>query len=231
MCKLLIGCPVTDRNWILPTWFKYAQDACDVAGVDAQYVFLVPEDDEETIDCISEHSNATIALGTQQAYPGDHKWSGARYENMVSLRNELLSWVRIKHPDYFFSLDSDILLHPHAIRNLLEDMEDYDYWAVGSKCYLSRTSVKFPNAGTWVGRGFRRANTRGVSKVGVIMAAKMMGPDAYNTDYQYHSMGEDLGWSRAVIEAGGTLGFDGRVTNKHIMDERRLDLTDDRVGW
>lgn len=231
MCKLLIGCPVTDRNWILPTWFNHVEEACSVAGVEANFLFLVPEKDEETVDCIGEYSNTTIALESNEVYAGDHHWNQTRYKNMVELRNELLAWVRIKHPDYFLSLDSDILLHPEAIKNLLEDMENYDYWAVGSKCYLSRTGTKFPNAGTWLGRGFRRADTRSVSKVGVIMAAKMMKPEAYNIDYRLHSMGEDLGWSAAVREAGGTLGFDGRVINKHVMDEFRLDQVDNRIGW
>ena len=36
--RLLVGCPVRDRNWILQSWFDHVLVAGDLAGVDLEFV-------------------------------------------------------------------------------------------------------------------------------------------------------------------------------------------------
>ena len=63
------------------------------------------------------------------------------------------------------------------------------------------------------------------------MAIKMMSPKAYNIDYESHIHGEDLGWSKAVKNAGGQMLWDGQVASKHVMNMKMFDVVDKRVGY
>jgi hypothetical protein len=234
--KLLIGCPVTDRNWILPQWFDHIEVACRKAGVTPQFLFLVNQNDQETLDLLEQRTDTYLIYDDQPAYAGDHRWNRIRYILMSELRNRLLAEVRVIQPDLFFSLDSDILLHEDAIVSLFDALEKHpEAWAIGAKCYLSKTSTKHVNSGIWTGRfgsaHWYRKDARVLQRVGILMAAKLMLPQAYNVDYEYNTVGEDLGWSANVMSAGGILFWDGRVINKHVMTPEALDVVDVRVGF
>jgi hypothetical protein len=80
-------------------------------------------------------------------------------------------------------------------------------------------------------QGLDRSDSQGYFQVQIIMAIKMMGPDAYAIDYEPHAQGEDIGWSLACERAGLQLAWDGRVASKHVMDPRQLHRRDPRVGY
>lgn len=87
--------------------------------------------------------------------------------------------------------------------------------------------AKFKRDGT----GLLRQNASAVFKVDVIMAIKLMKPQAYNVDYAADTRGEDIGWSINCRNEGLKLGWDGRVTNKHVMLPELLEPVDKRVGF
>lgn len=233
--QFLIGCPVADRNWILPRWEQHVRKAAQVAGVDFKFLFLASDDDQETIDYVKTIRDAYIYTTDETSYPGNHRWNQTRYHVMVNLRNELLECVRELQPEYFFSLDSDILLHPSAIESALSAFVEFpELWAVGTKCYLSQTGPKFPNMGLWNSAHFNkfyRRNSNNLCKADVLMAAKFMTPPAYGQNYEFNMVGEDVGWSANIARSKGKMMWDGRVTNKHVMHPDLLDVVDVRVGW
>lgn len=79
--------------------------------------------------------------------------------------------------------------------------------------------------------GLLRSDSTNVMPVDVIMAIKLMTPEAYNINYEMQRHGEDIGWSLACKTAGLKLGWDGRQANKHVMDVDALGEVDDRVGF
>jgi hypothetical protein len=229
--KLVVGCPVSCREWILPTWFGYVERACETAGLDEPgYVFVVHPQDKSW-DCILDHcSSATLVPAPFHRGRDTRDWLPPRYQQMVTLRNLLLDTVRAEQPDLFLSLDSDILLHADQLKFMIEALERFD--AVGGRCYMTSAGTRFPSWGklTRTG-GLQRVDGDGTFAVDVIMAIKLMSPSAYAVDYVFDLQGEDIGWSKACREHGLTLGWDGRVIAKHVLAPHLLTARDPRVGF
>lgn len=228
--RLMVGCPVAHRDWILPRWFDHVEVACDRAGVDPEFVFVCDRRDPSwaCIELLAPTATLVPCLTTR---PADvRRWNQRRYLEMVSLRNELLAAVQASNPDAFLSLDSDILVHPDLVTNLLEGFGRFD--AIGGRCYMTASGYKFPSYGLLsASGGLRRVDAAGVFPVDVIMAIKMMNRAAYQVHYRLDVQGEDIGWSRACREHGLKLGWDGRVVSKHVLHPYLLDRSDDRVGF
>lgn len=239
--KFLVGCPLVgnpsaDRNWALVKWYSHLVASCDKAGLEPTCIFTIHPDDHETRELLKTFSHTKVVSSSFVGGCGDHKWNQTRYHQMVQLRNELLNEVRLESPDLFFSLDSDVLIHPDAIGSLLDALDQKpSAWAVGAKCFVSKHGVQHPNMGVWVGQRpetmYRRYNYNYLVKVDILICCYLMRPSAYNIDYIYNSRGEDIGWSIEVARQGGELFWDGRVANKHVMDRRNIDTVDSRVGY
>lgn len=232
--KLVVGCPVRDRVWILPEWFRRVEMACAAAGVVPEYAFVVPPRDPswKHIEnwCLANGRNVRLLSSAEGDDPYLRGWNPSRYREMVLLRNWLLIAVRDMAPDFFLSLDSDILLHEGAVVNLLESVRHYD--AVGGKCWMSfhgRDNASYIQRVN--SAGLIRSDSDLVMPVDVIMAIKLMSPAAYNIDYAFDRNGEDFGWSRKAKEASRTLGWDGRICNRHVMRRDDLNAIDERCGF
>lgn len=235
--RVVVGGPVLDRAWILPAWFEHLRAACDRAGVDVDVEFMFvgdPHRDEATWAAIATGAFGPVHPVYEPDEPGrpDHAWEPKRYRRMIVLRNRGLREVRRLAPDAFLSLDSDILVHPDTVAQLAESLGRFA--AVGAFLYMS-TGIGAPSLMRHVkatGCFFRdRPQPGSVLPVDVIMAAKLMGPAAYNVDYEYHDQGEDCGWSLACRRAGLRLGLDARTVCKHIIERRQLGADDKRYDW
>lgn len=230
--KFVVGCPVKNRAWILPRWREHVEAACEVAGVEPTYLFVAGTSRDESLDLCVEMGTTVVVDET----PDDgimRSWGSRRYDTMVYARNRLLQGVREKEADYFLSVDSDILLHPEAIKFLLETSENAN--AVGGRVYLALPpNEKITNAAFFSSDNtLRRLDTTGVlvgNNVEVLMALKLMDRQAYSVDYAWDRHGEDIGWSRAVKEAGLAMAWDGRATSLHVMEKYLLDTPDKREG-
>lgn len=232
--KLLVGCPTRNRTWILEKWRDHVE-AATPGNWDLEYLFIVGDDDKESIDLLSSWQRASLIF-VQEEDPGPKRSWGkeGRYDHMVFLRNTMLDNVRKKSPDLFLSLDSDILLGVNTIREMHETMTKYQFDAVGGLTWLDQTDPKCTNVANWSSssmQGFKRVVSRGHHKVDIIMAIKLMSPSAYSVEYAYHKLGEDLGWNKNMFLAQRHIGMDGRTTNKHVMGPEYLDRKDKRVGW
>lgn len=237
--SLLVGCPVRRRAWIMHRWFDHVEVAAAVARLPVAYAFAVGPGDE-TIAVIAErapHAHLEPVIETEPYV--ERSWHREdRIRHMVFLRNLLLTHVREVAPLVYLSLDSDVLLHPQAIADMIEGFNRFD--AVGGATFMSRPgppgrpSLKHPNRG-WISghSGLRVPPVEhcGVIPVGVIMAIKALSAKAYAVDYAYNHQGEDVGWSLAAAKAGVRLGWDNRRYSKHVMSPQALGSVDERVGF
>lgn len=234
--KILIGCPVTNREWILTEWFYHVDKAVAALDAEIEFAFVCGTSVDRTRGLL----DLELALRPNGHYVVDYEehpyhgyqrfWDLTRYHHMTDVRNVLLQAVRAIKPDYFLSLDSDILLHKDAISNLLESIEGYP--AVGGKLYMTPAPDCIPSfANIGPNNNLRRDDAEGVMEVDVIMAMKLMRPEAYHIDYRPDFQGEDIGWSKACRESGLKLRWDGRVISKHVMHRDDLGRVDERLGW
>lgn len=226
---------------MLPTWFEYVEKAFNVIDVAPEYAFVVGSCTDNTVELMNEITADKTGLVVCSSEPAvdlsqNRNWTDPkRYQEMADCRNQLLELVQRMQPDYFLSLDSDILLNPKTLPLLLEDLKEHeDWWAVGSKLYMTRAGRHAPSYAEGNGMGgLVRPDSDGVFSGHnlTIMALKLMDPRAYRIDYTGHSQGEDIGWSTAVRSAGGKLGWDGRTTSKHVMQKRQLYEVDPRCSY
>lgn len=233
--NILVGCPLSRREWILPEWKRHTDIALE--GHDVSFHFVTSRHDVLDLNYLEEWQQ-TDGNVTWEFFPENRRadvrdWRAERVRKMVELRNTLLETVREREPEIFFSLDSDILLHPEAVSSALELFRDPEVWAVGLKCFMTPEGFNYPSnaMNKMDGKGHARLKLSEALEVDIIMAAKLMKPDAYNVNYCFQPFGEDGGWSDAVTEAGGKLMWDGRITNKHVMKPEYLDVVDPRAGF
>lgn len=246
--RVAVGCPIRDRAWIFEEWVEHVRIAFDLAGLTPIWVFAIgvgPNGkDDGTQRIVTDLYRNEPGIWTEinePAIPEKRMWNPPRYEQMADYRNRLLGLVQAIKPDYFLSLDSDILIHPSALVCLMETITSKHnvagldcFWdAVGGKTFLSEVSshhMTYASLGP-SGGGLRRVKSDGVFPVEIIMAIKLMASTAYNIPYASHQFGEDIGWSLNCNKAGLHLGWDGRVTSKHVMNREALTKVDPRVGW
>lgn len=234
--RLVVGCPLSGRDWMIERWFDYILNALNnlEQQVDFAFAFVIDREDP-VIDRVNKYLEENELIGycyEVDPFPiptKDHNWNIFKYEYMVDIRNSLLHLVQKIEPDYFLSLDSDILLHPQAVNGMIQIISSYD--AVGSKTYLHRSN-KLPNYAMLNRDGnMLRPEVTGVIPVDVLMAIKLMGKEAYSTPYAVDRRGEDIGWSLNCSRRGLKFVFDGRYPSKHIMEPSQMLSVDRRVGY
>jgi hypothetical protein len=232
---IVVGCPLYRREWIIEDWFRHVEMAASLAELTPVYAFIADAEDptvplviklarEAERTCVIEKTTENLARSTERV------WNTERYARMVELRNTLLARVRKLAPKWFLSLDSDILLHPDAIIDMLALAGADNYDAVGSKCYLTPVGKDFPNFG-FGPRGIYRYESDQQFKVDYLMAIKLLGPRAYMIDYKPDLHGEDIGYSKAAKAVGLRFGWTGACPSKHIMSPEALEQIDPRCGW
>lgn len=232
--KILLGCPIYKRDWILDHWIHCIKSQ-SIAANSVGFIFEVSPDDEQTIkkleiwkrhDRDAPYFNIVIRddIPHFAHNQNSRQWSISKYQNMVNLRNDLLTKVREVSPDYYFSLDSDILLTNRNTIELLiaHILEGAD--AVNPLMFMTPIGDVYPSIMTWVGDGTNSATRLPRYPIGkffqadVIMAAKLMSKKVYdNVDYSIHHQGEDVGWSWECKNMGFKLYCASYIYAPHIM--------------
>lgn len=226
------------RDWILKRWWTYAERAAARAGFpNPEYIFVGnPRVDFGTwsvIASIAKRSRVHRVITVEERDVDKREWNYDRFEHMAELRNYLLRIVRTIEPQYFLSLDSDILLHEGALANAFETLDRFEWGAVGLKAHLTErvSNTHCPSYAKLHNGGIRRQDTEAVFPCDVLMAIKLMTPAAYAINYKADPQGEDIGWSKNCHDAHVRLGFDGRICSKHVMKPEQLDVVDPRCGY
>lgn len=232
--KILVGAPTQNREWIIGDWMQHAIKSVHNAGADPEFLLVCPPNDpgaEIAADMASDMRVPLHLVLTEEDPRDDVRvWNGDRYGHMVYLRNLLLESVRRLNPDYFLSLDTDILLHSKALYYMLPHMRVFD--AVGGKTFMTSRGDMFPSFAFLHESGaLKRFASSDTFQCDVIMAIKLMSSPAFHVDYQWAKQGEDIGWSKAAREAGLKLGWCGTVASKHVMVPERLGEYDERCGY
>lgn len=234
--KLLIGCPIYKRDWILNHWIRCVKKQ-SINGFDVGFVFEVGPDDTSTLaileawkkyDKTVPHFDIVVRkdIPHYQHEPNSRLWTISKYENMVNLRNSLLTKVREISPDFYFSLDSDILLeNPNTLELLIAHIKE-GADAVNPLMFMTPMGDMYPSVMTWLRDGTNAATRSTRYPIGsyfpadVIMAAKMMSKPVYeNVDYTVHRQGEDVGWSWNCREADYKLFCASYIYAPHIMSQ------------
>ncbi len=243
MTNILISAPIYDRAWILPEWFK-AIERQNFPLSNIGFLFNLGPDDDSTHDILwnwhQDHPEVKLFDAQIQmriahsAHPDETRvWSSMQYYNMVFLRNDLLERASVLEGfDYYFSLDSDIILEdPETINKLIAyAQEDFSRSVISPLMYMTPFDTNFPSAMSWIdrpgGKAIRRLEEYRIGELfetDVVMAAVFMQKPAFkNVRYQWHQQGEDLGFATALAEFGFKSFAAWDIYCPHIMHKRML---------
>ncbi len=233
---LIAGCPASGRSWVVKHWVSYLKRAAAYADIELLIFVVAPDDDEELIKALHEachSSKVELVMATvdePKRVDDERVWNMIRFEHMAYLRNTMLKTIRMLEPDLFLSIDSDILINRTLLPTLIDGLAEYD--AIGGKVWLHPRDPNIVNYAKLSSfNSLQRTDSIGQFRVDVLMALKLMKPNAYWVDYKATSQGEDIGWSENARKAGLRLGWDGSIASKHIMTPGLLHEVDVRVGW
>lgn len=239
--KILIGCPIYQREWILPEWFRCIENQT-VPLSEVGFIFELGVHDDATHNLLwdwqMQHPEVQVFDGiirpdeTHKAHAEDKRqWARSDYYRMVNFRNNLLERACNYAPERYFSLDSDILIPDPTTLEKLYDLTQKPSTA-SPLCYMTPDDIRFPNMMSWVDysggrakRDFSKYRIGEVFEVDISMAAVMMHPDVYrNVRYRWHRQGEDLGWSAEMNRTGYRMYSASHIYAPHIMHRWMLDL-------
>lgn len=220
--KLVIGMPVMNRGWILPQWFE----AVEQQGVEHTVLALLSPSDDDTEQILKDHG-AEI-LEHQEPSPrtafeiDNHVWGNMpKYQYMADLRNGLCFAASLMGADYFFSLDSDIILPPDGLKKLLTYAERHP-GVVAPAVNMSIGSVSW-NVMDWVdptnpNMAERKDREIKPRQRDVIMAAMLLDRNAMKVcQWEAHTGGEDVGFSVHAWRNEIPLWWNPEVRCQHIM--------------
>lgn len=121
--KILIGCPVRNRAWVLPRYLQALKNL-DYNHYNIEYCFIVNDSTDNTLEIIKEFRNdifspVKIIICNLQGNTG-HQRGYYSFFHLAILRNILLDELLKSDCEYLLSVDSDIILPPNAIKSLRE---------------------------------------------------------------------------------------------------------------
>ena len=141
MKRILIGCPVRNRAWILPEYLRHIE-SLEYPKEFITCCFIINDSADKTKDILSKWQSENYSKyesikiieinfgnGNDMGESGygrqnDKKKYACRKKVIIPtlaiLRNRLLEEAREGNYDYFFSIDSDILVNPDILNKLIE---------------------------------------------------------------------------------------------------------------
>lgn len=239
MTNILIGMPTFKRDWILPKWIECIERQ-NYPKENLGFIFELGPDDDATHDILWDWQTSTsyktfdaqiqMEMTHNTHEEGARTWDSIKYVNMVELRNSLLDRATIRSHiyDYYFSLDSDLLLSdPESLNKLVEAAQGKD--VVSPLSYMTPHDTCFPSAMTWdplklnCARHLDQYHIGEIFKADVVMAAVFMSRNVYmTTRYRFHRQGEDIGFAQALNENGFQSYAAWNVYCPHIMHKYML---------
>ena len=227
--KLVIGCPVKDRAWILPSWFQAIEDETQHLDIETDVVCLYTPSEDDTLKVLGEWGARILYDGMPgrnvTEIDGHHWGTFSKYEYMSRLRNTLKDYViKVMHADYFFSLDSDIILTANSLRRLLDFMETHEGVVAPAVNMMHNgtawNTMSFANPQHPGGMVERPTKSPKSGQVDVVMAAMLMDRKGMQANWFAHDQGEDIGFSIDARQKSVPLWWMGDVYCEHVMRRR-----------
>lgn len=207
MKRVVVGCPIWNSAWVLDRWLNsVCKQRTSEYEIETAFVFSHSQDNTHKMLMDDPRVNWVITGPDSPRQINDHInhiWSPDYYRYMARVRNTLVKWAEHVEADYFFSLDSDILIPPGTVSALVDSMKKESCNAIAPLVNMSPAGCadKAWNYMFWQTKGevgtreFQDTYKTVTHKVDIIMAAMFMDKKAMQCRWYYHDQGEDIGWS------------------------------------
>jgi len=229
---VMVGAPVRDRAWILPTYLEHIYNL----NYDKKKIILcfVINDSRDASESIinkwlaeyGEEYSSTIVVHCNQGQIPDERTHYVRekiYHTLSIVRNKFLDTALRSRADYLFSVDSDILVQPETLNELLKSDKDIvaaQIWNDASKRY---PNILMKNkAGTI--RHYFDFPKNSLFKCDVTGAVYLISRRVLEAGvrYGYHRQGEDITFCEDAKAKRFTIWANTSVCCDHIMNLAQL---------
>lgn len=125
MSRVMIGCPVRNRAWILPDYLQHLR-ALKYPQEQIEYCFVINDSLDETEAILTAFARwfPTRLLYDNSSRPGGWERGHYQFSRLAELRNLLLEEFLRSPCDHLFSVDSDILVPPDCLQALMQADQD-----------------------------------------------------------------------------------------------------------
>ena len=229
--EVLVACPLKQRAWVIPEWYDAIVTQQAYEGIPFRELYvaaLCSASDDDTEQLLLERGVKLIyddRPGRKDSEINGHFWGDmATFEYMADLRNKLVEYALAADFDYFFSLDSDIILPPGALARILSFAQDHP----GLVAPAVRMQFAQPpdqpvawNVMKWVDKE-RPTNATGRDSnpdgsADVIMAAVLMDRRGMEARWRAHQQGEDIGLCLDAHSKGIQRWWMSDIYCEHLM--------------
>ncbi|HHV16986.1 MAG TPA: hypothetical protein GXX58_10545 [Gelria sp.] len=226
MLKIMIGCPLRNRAWVLSRYLDCLEKLDKNAG-QHQYCFIINDCSDHSPQILAEFAwrqpGQVRLIEKNYASPGGHRRGQYNLGRLAELRNLLLEAFLESDCDYLFSLDSDILAPADILTRLLADDCDIVSALVCNGHEVGDTSIynilERGRDGSY--RHIRNFPRDRVFPVDCTGAAYLIKRAVIAAGVRYSSQGggEDIAFCERAISRGFNIFCDGRVECIHLMRE------------
>lgn len=221
MCRVMIGCPVRNRAWILPHFLQNLT-ALVYPPEQIEYCFVINDCTDETELILQEFAHRFPArlLYDNSSRPGGWQRGSYQFSRLAELRNRLLEEFLHSNCTYLFSVDSDIMVPPATLQQLMQVDKD-----IVSALVCNGKEIgddQFYNVFKQVGerlipiRDFPR---HGIFPVDCTGAAYLIKRQVISAGVRYNSHwgAEDIGFCKEAKQHGFAIFCHGAIECEHIM--------------
>jgi hypothetical protein len=227
--NVLIACPLKDRAWAIPYWYAGIDQNSDAANI--SLLALVTPSEDGTEQVLRDH-NVEVILDSEEGRPvheiDSHVWGIIpKFEYMARLRNQLVEIALEREVDYFFSLDSDIVLPQFGLSKLLHYSQTHP-GVVSPSVNMVMGGVAW-NVMNWSNPHYPMAANRDKpyahitamqpGRADVIMAAMLLDRSAMECRWAAHMAGEDIGFCLDAESRGVNRWWYPEVRCQHLMSK------------
>ncbi|OME55384.1 hypothetical protein BSK59_12960 [Paenibacillus odorifer] len=244
--NILIACPVRNREWILPAYLEHLHSLkYPKKNLSILWVINQSDDNSEQIlkkfqrEYSHEYRKITIKIfNGSKIVPNDKRIRATRnryiYNHLAELRNYILS--QVGNNDFIFSSDSDILLKPDTLTQLINSDKDIISSIIFNGYKFDKENAwRYPNILKQLSDGKIEhiANSyvkkSPISKISKLLQVDVTGASvllskyaATKIKYGYHIQGEDVAFCLEAKKKGFDIWCDIGLFNQHIMDKEML---------
>lgn len=227
MKKVLIGCPVRNRAWILPRYLQSLRNL-DYDSRDIEYCFIVNDSTDNTLEILKafrdDVSNQVRIINCNLQGSNGHQRGQYSFFHLAILRNILLDEFLRSDCEYLLSVDSDILLPPNTIKALQEPQCDiisalvcngHEIGDEGIYNILNRNPYgRYEHI-----RNFPSDQIFEVDCTGAAYLIKRKVIEKYRVRYSASRGSEDIGFCEDAKAKGIKIYCNPQVVAEHVMHE------------
>lgn len=120
--RILIGAPVRQDYKTFELYLK-SLDGLNKEGLKVDYFFIL-HNSPELKPLLKDNQYIEFTSKNEYIKKDTHEWSNENLKDVIIMKNHLLQKARYEEYDYFFLVDSDILMHENTLKHLIEQKVD-----------------------------------------------------------------------------------------------------------